>query len=142
MGIALDTNEVCEYVLTLDKDKPERPTFLLRYVSYRDANRIAKLFDESDSATDSELAYNKALEGIKIALVGWRNVGIDYKPEDLDAVVTMSDIAEIRVMLLATIGNSESDKKKAKLQSKSSTAKSANVTEPTASAETVQPITQ
>lgn len=130
MPVALDPNDLFEYVLLNDRAKPkeEQPTFLFHFPTCRERKKIARLFDELTSTVDE--AFDKVCEGLRIILAGWRNVRnrsgkpIDYDPSELDNVISANDLFELRVTLLEEMDVTELDKKKLARQSLSNTEKS------------------
>lgn len=130
MPLVLDTNETCELVLTTDKGKENKPTFLLRFLSHRDWMRAAHLIDEAEELletkptgnTSRELsrnaielsgkAFGKTVEAFKIALVGWKNIDIPFDPNKLEDILSDWDAAEIRNKMLDELTITELDKKK------------------------------
>jgi len=132
MPLACDTQETIDFALLTDRLKPEgeRPTFVFKFVHCRDWLKMSKLFAAADEADNEVDAVNLSHEGIKVALVGWRNIFIDGKPasfnhDDLDLVTSVADIHDIRLNMLEQLTLTELDKKKFARQSLSNSEHSA-----------------
>ena len=136
MPVALDSNEIYRYVLSTDRGKEKPPTLLFYYPTCRETRQIANLFDQSDKASGVDEMINLSCDAIRIILCGWENVTtrdgttVSYQPENVDAILTESDITEVRANLLRDMGQSEVEKKVRAFSVQSSSGQSAkNVTE-------------
>lgn len=136
MPLEVDTRRTFPYVLIEDRGLPEadRRTLLFRYVSARDDAKIEAAFTGAfESATSDTVVVARVLEGVRVALAGWRGFTDDagqpvpFVPADLDAVLTMQDVMDLHLNLRSAMTAGELDKKKAVLQQLSGRAASADV---------------
>lgn len=132
MPLATRPNATYEVVLSTDMDLPEaeRPVFIFRYVSLLEWEKIAKLDDEFQEATDAKNMIELALQVIGLTLHSWRNMKmpdgkvVSYNQKKLKSLVSMKELTEL-MMAAITQRPSEEDKKKLDLPSDSSSAGSA-----------------
>ena len=99
MPLALDPNETYAVVLECDQEKPAetQPRFLFRYMSMRQWRDFAK-FGEDRQALEKlpfETVLDQLLTQIKLHMAGWENMGRDYEPDELDAVITLTEAWEL-----------------------------------------------
>lgn len=141
MGLSVDTKETFDFVLELDKEKPEaiRPSFQFRYPSYRQLKQIDKVLIEARHAKSTE-EFERGYDALRILLAGWKNMSIEYDPARIDEVVTTLDFFELYERLLHEANESEIDKKKRRLQSRSNTGQSVSEIAAQPVVETAQPI--
>jgi hypothetical protein len=133
MPVALDPSEVYRYVISTDRSKPEekRPTLLFHYPTLREARKIANLFDQSDRAKSTDESVQLRCDAVRVILVGWENftdrdgTPIPYDPNELDAILTDTDITELHARLLGDMALSEREKKVSALSAPTNTASSA-----------------
>lgn len=131
MGLAIHTQQTFDYVLVEDRKlPPERQRKLVfRNLSARDHMRVEAMLDASHAAATLTDALAKACEAIRVPLVGWSGFdGREYRPEDLDDVLSAADIGEVRSELLVAMTVSETDRKKSAWQSLSTSDSSAGPT--------------
>lgn len=131
MPLAVDTQATFDFVFKSDKDKPEadRPALVFRYLSARNYTRVLDLFEASAKAATDEEMVAKIIEGARIALAGWKNLG-EFDANRLDEVLTMLEVVELRDSLLSSMVASEADKKKCVSQPQSTSGSSVEPTPP------------
>jgi hypothetical protein len=135
MPVALDSNEIHQYVISTDRSKPteEQPTLLFHFPTCREARQIANKFDASDKAKTVDESFQIRCDAVRIILCGWHNFKnrdgneITYDPKELDAVLTDNDLTELNVRLLKDMSATEIEKKRSVLFPQSSTASSVAV---------------
>lgn len=132
MPCALDTNDTYKLVLHNDSGKPEqeRPALVFRYLSARETKKAAKLLDEFWSAKMDEKAtladyIDRGFAAVKVGLVGWENFGRPFDLNDVDDVLTVTDLVEVCERWLLAQQLSEIEKKRLGSLSNSNTAKPA-----------------
>ena len=146
MPAALDPSQT--FCLSVRNDEAlseaDRPALEFRYLSAREYMRVRKLFNEAAAAQTDDVSLPLILDGIRVALVGWQNMPdetgapIAYDPADLDRVLTVADLVEVKGRLLGEMTAKESDLKKSAWQSASASA-TAGGTDPAGNASTAPP---
>ena len=132
MPLATNPKATYRLVLSTDEHLPtkKQPVFIFRYLNIIEWEKIAKLNDEFDKATDSSEMIGLAFSVIEKALCGWENMetasgkAIPYNVKKLKSMVTLQEATEL---MMAAVSQSPSieDKKKFDLPSDSSTEQSA-----------------
>jgi hypothetical protein len=129
--IALDPSETVEVSLKRWQQRPpeSRPVFIFHYLTASELRKVQRLRAEAekDGTTDEDKDKNIE-EGIRIGLVGWRNV-IDRsgKPVPFDAsklseILSFREMVELIFNYPSAIALSESDLGKSESPSDSATA--------------------
>lgn len=106
--LALDPEATFELVLETDQDKPEgeRPTFICRYLSNRDWQRIAHVNDNmqqiKEDASGVEEVLERLADALDRAVVNWRNMTdpqtgeeIPFSKENINRVLTVREVSEL-----------------------------------------------
>ena len=139
MPIALEPGARFDRWLSTDADKTEtcRPAFVFRYLSGRDWKKLADIIDEVGQSDLGAAAYDRLLDGIRLALADWRNMAdpdtgreIPYDPADLDRILNVSDAWELAYGVLGAQRPTADDRKKSESQSPSNTAEPAKAAGP------------
>jgi hypothetical protein len=120
MGLALDTDQTFDYVLENDQDKPgDKPTFVFRFLAARDWAKVRKMFDLAAKDDDNGGYVNGCIQALRIPLVGWRNMPLEYNPDNLDLVLTAADLGEFSAALLGKMTQEEFERKNSARQLRS-----------------------
>ena len=106
----------------LDIDEPiaeaERPTWLARFITCRQSQRIAELMRSSADAEDPEGEVEAVLTAISLIVVGWRNVTdaagqtVDFDLDRLPDLLTNIEIWELMYKAIGAVKLDEIAKKK------------------------------
>lgn len=112
MPRALEPGGSFDVWLESDKDKPldERPTFQFRHMHARDWRKTVETADAHLDGGDLK-QLDDTFEAIRISLIGWRNMGIDYDAGELDAVLDPQEALEVLRSVLRG-GRLSADEKK------------------------------
>ncbi|HET6442168.1 MAG TPA: hypothetical protein VFH53_07310 [Phycisphaerae bacterium] len=92
MPLPLSCSETFDVVLKSDAAKTPAPTFVFRYLSLREWREAAWLYD--DERTEKMKAVDlldSIVKVLRVNLVGWRDLGVPFDPDGLDAVITIGE---------------------------------------------------
>ena len=135
MPIACDPNSTFILVLKSDESKPaaSRPGFIFRYLTGRQWKGIDEIQRESGKTETNTEGYDRLIDGIKTALVDWRNMtdrdgrAIEFDPSKLDDILTLAEAWELLFGILANTSLQKEEKKNLDSPSDSSTEPSAAI---------------
>jgi len=103
MPLALDPNETFDLVLETDREKPDPPAFVFRYMTEREFLAHAAIGDDDElrSGLSSAEAMDRVHAALAANLVGWRNLRsregepIPFAPQRLPDLLTVGEMWEL-----------------------------------------------
>lgn len=116
MPVYLDPKQTFDFVLTADRDKQNPATFEIRILTARKHKEILDVIEKEGGGIEA------AVKVIKLGLAGWRNFGdLVYDANNIDAILTAGELAEICGTIIAQKDIDEIIRKKSESPSASST---------------------
>jgi len=104
MPIALDPDQTFKYVLESDRGKENPPAFRFRYLTSREWKQLTRLNDALIESADGADAMGKVEDAVRVALVGWENMGDHgYDPDKLEDIINPAEGRELLFAIAETI---------------------------------------
>ncbi len=126
MPISSDPTRTVEYILELDRAKPDelRPAFICKFLTYRETIKVQEAWDKTQAAKTDAESLPHLLDAIRVGVTGWRNMKEPFNVDVLPDLLTGSELWDLAYGYVAAVRATESDLKKSAQQLRQSTADS------------------
>lgn len=97
----LDPDCKFDAILLDDQSKENPPTFEFRALSVRQFNQIVDSYEGLDEIATESGKMKVVIDALTTAMVGWRNMGRDFNPDQLADILTIAEAIELLEYMLA-----------------------------------------
>jgi hypothetical protein len=118
MPISANPDATAPYWLAADEGIPEetRPTFVCRFMTRREHQRVADLAKQAFETKDDAACYDLLIQALSVGVVGWRNIkgrdgaDVPFDLSSIDAVLTNAEIWEAVYGYPRAVSRTENDR--------------------------------
>lgn len=102
MPICANSDATAPVYLDIDKDQPDAPHFVSKFLTRRQSREVSRLCDEAFKATDDEKCFDLLWQAITVGIVGWVGfVDADSKPIDFNRDAFDDALTDREIWMLA-----------------------------------------